>query len=111
MARVSPVFFDSEGLRATASVYGCTPRLRVRRSLGAPKRSTTIEPTDIYSWRRKSRRQPHHEETWTRLSARASELRARSKSWRAWCKPRRSTLALPALSRAIGSRQLKESWT
>eukprot|EP00965_Chrysotila_dentata_P025422 845161-Pleurochrysis_carterae.AAC.1 len=54
-------------------------------------------------------RQSFHEETCARLAARASELRVRSKSWRAWCKPRRPTPALPAPSRAIGCRQLKES--
>eukprot|EP00965_Chrysotila_dentata_P026964 894969-Pleurochrysis_carterae.AAC.1 len=74
LTRVSPVIFDSEGLNVTKGVYGYTPRLRLRRSIAAPKRSTRIKPTDIYSWRRKSRRHPHHEETWARLAARASEL-------------------------------------
>eukprot|EP00965_Chrysotila_dentata_P177462 5861636-Pleurochrysis_carterae.AAC.1 len=105
----SRVIFDSERLKKTGGVYCYTPTLRVRRSLGALKRSTRIEPTDIFSWRRKSRRQPHHEETWARLTARASELQVRSKSWRAWCMPRKPILALLAPSRVIGSRQLKES--
>eukprot|EP00965_Chrysotila_dentata_P060751 2013040-Pleurochrysis_carterae.AAC.1 len=49
----------------------------MRRSLGSPKRSTRIEPVDIYLWRRKPRRQPNHKETRARLAARASELRTR----------------------------------
>eukprot|EP00965_Chrysotila_dentata_P022975 761412-Pleurochrysis_carterae.AAC.2 len=40
--KVSTVIFDSEGLNETEGVCGYMPRLRVRRSLGAPKRSTMI---------------------------------------------------------------------
>eukprot|EP00965_Chrysotila_dentata_P162704 5372850-Pleurochrysis_carterae.AAC.1 len=65
----------------------------------------------ITSCRRKPRRQPIHKETRARLAALASELLVRTKSWRAGCKPRRPTPALPTLFRAIGCRQLKESWT
>eukprot|EP00965_Chrysotila_dentata_P218334 6190526-Pleurochrysis_carterae.AAC.1 len=81
--------------------------MSARRALGAPKRSTRLEPPDIYLWWIKSRRQPRHKETWERLATRASELRVRSKSWRARYRSRRPTLALPALSRAIESRRLK----
>eukprot|EP00965_Chrysotila_dentata_P237522 6201961-Pleurochrysis_carterae.AAC.1 len=77
------------------------------RALGAPKRSTRLEPTDIYLWWRKSRRQPHYMETWARLATRAIELRVRFTIWRAWWRPRRPTLAPPALSQAIESRRLK----
>eukprot|EP00965_Chrysotila_dentata_P219440 6191154-Pleurochrysis_carterae.AAC.1 len=75
------------------------------------RRSARRQPSQLISTRGGGSQgeNPYQEETWARLAARASELRVRSNSWRAWrCKPRTPTLALPALSGAIGSRQLKD---
>eukprot|EP00965_Chrysotila_dentata_P110773 3660162-Pleurochrysis_carterae.AAC.1 len=85
--------------------YGCGDRSGHRSA-----RQGSSQLISSCSKRRKPRRQPIYKEIRARLAARASELRVRiTKSWRAWCQPRRPTPALPTFSRAIGCRQLKES--
>eukprot|EP00965_Chrysotila_dentata_P057974 1922251-Pleurochrysis_carterae.AAC.1 len=57
--------------------YGCGDHSERRSARRGSSQSITI---NIFLWRRrKSRRQPHHKETWVQLVARASELRAHSK--------------------------------